>query len=223
MGIEPGPEFQLRETPSRFGTFMKIIFAQTQDDELQLITLCETEQIPHGMVLWREKYGEDSDFYSIDCPDWQLTQADVDDEGEAATRKATEIIINTLQRINAGDEVAELEALGGPRTEATFSGTAIAERPADPDIRPVTFVIWRHETNEFMAGALEEDGPPAWLTSPVDAVAYESQDEAETVAAALVAALRIVLTVCALHETANHYWKEPLREFFPLDSTPSIN
>jgi hypothetical protein len=105
--------------------------------------------------------------------------------------------------------------------------TKMKELPAklDPEIAPVTYVLYRGSTDDYLAqvedqGELEQTG---WSLHPEIAIRYATIEEAEQMAAYLVTANGYVLTLCELHETEKQVWSKPLRDCGPNPSNLGIS
>jgi hypothetical protein len=98
-----------------------------------------------------------------------------------------------------------------------------APLPTDPEVSPVTYVIYRADADDYL-GKVEENGNIErtwWSPHPHDAIKYKTTKDATTKARALVEYHRYELTICKLHQSEKQYWTEPLEDIFPID--PSLN
>ena len=95
--------------------------------------------------------------------------------------------------------------------------TRLDAPPDVPEIAPITFVLWREETDDYLA-SVELKGlieTTLWHPHPEEALRYATLEEARAKAEELVPSKGYALELCALHETEKKMWVEHLSRCAP--------
>lgn len=97
--------------------------------------------------------------------------------------------------------------------------------PKLPEIAPVTFVLYREKTDDYLAlleqsSAVEKTG---WEPHPEMAIRYATLEEAKAKAQYLVSANGYVLELRELHETQKQVWTRTLCQCIPTNPDPRLN
>ena len=91
---------------------MKIIIAVAPADRVHVVALCLPHEVASGLRTWRAHYGPGTDFFALDCPEWQPTVEEMErNEGEAVIQQAVSRVQFALARKRAGNAVPELTSL----------------------------------------------------------------------------------------------------------------
>jgi hypothetical protein len=189
---------------------MKIIFIPIEDG-FQIRSMCEDHEVSGAVETIKEKSGEDTEIYALDCPGFTFTVADIADDGGAAlTERAAALVMAAMKKAGLEQDYSGLEILNGPDDEEEEK-----EPPTrGPDIVPVTYVIFRADTNDYLS-YFEESGDERdmqWYTYPDKAIRYKTAKEAEKKARHIVEDGYYTLTVCELHETEKQFWTRALTD-----------
>ncbi len=103
------------------------------------------------------------------------------------------------------------------------------ELPPDikgPEIAPIKYVICNQADGDYLY-KIEEFANlrrTVWILDPSEALIYDTQFEAETVARDVIRIKQRNLLICELHRTKEHIWVKSVQEFFVIKQDgPSLN